>query len=211
FNKFSNRGAFGPLYSFHVLRMAIVAFFSNRFLLLLLILPGIYIYYKKSTLGKKQFLFALAALFVVPFVLSFFHQKAPFPRVFAPLAPIFCMLLAIPLINFIDNIPKLYQMRAVQLLVMAYCILVFLDETEKNDSIISRDMVENNILSQDLYRNYYLGSFFRQDSTMNLLGKIHDHYPVVKLHQRDQPSTDFYLRKYKISFFEVDSVGGISE
>ncbi len=211
FNKYSNRGPFGLLYSFHVLRIAIVDFFSNRFFLLLLLLPGCYIFYKKSTFVEKQYFFALAALFLIPFVLSFFHQKAPFPRVFVPLAPVFCMLLTIPIVKFVDTNLKLFQTRILQLLVTVYCIFVFINEMKKNDIMISADAVENNRESQSLSRNYYLGSFFKQDRTMQYLSEVYKGAPVLKLDQRDQPSTDFYLRKYNIPFAEIDTATDIPE
>ncbi len=211
FNKFSNRGPFGLLYSFRVLIIAITTFFSNRFFLLLLILPGIYIFYKKSTSKEKYYFLSLTALFFIPFILSFFHQKAPFPRVFVPLAPIFCMVLTILIVKVIDNNLQLYQKRILQIVVSVYCIFVFMNEMDKNDTVISKNMVENNMESQDLYRNYYLGSFFKQDSTMKYLGKIYKDFPVIKLNQRDQPSTDFYLRKYNIPFCEIDAVSDISQ
>ncbi|CAM3457168.1 hypothetical protein [Aequorivita lipolytica] len=211
FNKYSNRGPFGLLYSFHVLRIAVFDFFSSRFLLLLLLLPGLFIFYKKSSTKERYYFLFLAALFFVPFVLSFFHQKAPFPRVFIPLAPIFCMLLTVPIIKFIDNNLPLYQTRILQALVSVYCVFVFLNEIDKNDAVISKSMVDNNIESQDLYRNYYLGSFFKQDSTLNYLDKIYNDFPVVKYDQRDQPSTDLYLRKYEIPFREIDTITDISE
>lgn len=211
FNKYSNRGPFGLLYSFHVLRIAVFDFFSNRFFLLLLLLPGLFVFLKKNS-GKERYYFLfLAVLFVLPFVLSFLHQKAPFPRVFVPLAPIFCMLLAIPVAKFIDTDLKVYQTRILQILVPVYCVLVFFNELVKNDTIISKNMVDHNIESQDLYRNYYLGSFFKQDSTMHYLSKIYDDFPVVKFHQRDQPSTDMYLRKYKIPFREIDTMTAITK
>ena len=211
FNKYSNRGSFGLLYSFHVLRIAAFDFFSNRFFLLFLLLPGLFIFYKKSSIKERYFFLFLAALFVVPFVLSFLHQKAPFPRVFVPLAPIFCMVLSIPIMKFIDTGLKLYQARILQILVSVYCIVVFLNEMDKNDTIISKNMVDHNLESQDLYRNFYLGSFFKQDSTMQFLAKAYNDFPVVKYNQRDQPSTDFYLRKYEIPFSEIDSITDISK
>lgn len=210
FNKYSNRGPFGLLYSFHVLRIAVVDFFSNRFFLLLLLLPGLFIFYNKSSTKERYFFSFLAALFIVPFVFSFFHQKAPFPRVFVPLAPIFCLILTIPIVKFIDNL-KLYQTRILQVLVSVYCIFIFLNEMDKNDTIISKNMVDNNSETQDLYRNFYLGSFYKQDSTMNYLSNIYNNFPVVKYQQRDQPSTDLYLRKYNIAFSEVDTITAISK
>ncbi|QQX75522.1 MULTISPECIES: hypothetical protein [Aequorivita] len=209
FNKYSNRGPFGLLYSFHVLRIAVVDFFSNRYFLLLLLLPGLFIFYKKSSIKERYYFLFLASLFVVPFVLSFLHQKAPFPRVFVPLAPIFCIILTILIVKFIDTL-KVYQTRILQVVVSVYCIIVFLKEMDRNNVIISKNMVENNMETQDLYRNFYLGNFYKQDSTMNYLSKIHNNYPVVKYDQRDQPSTDFYLRKYNITFCEVDTITAIS-
>jgi len=209
FNKYSNRGPFGLLYSFHVLRIAVVDFFSNRYFLLLLLLPGLFIFYKKSSIKERYYFLFLAALFVVPFVLSFLHQKAPFPRVFVPLAPIFCIILTILIVKFIDTL-KVYQTRILQVVVSVYCIIVFLKEMDRNNVIISKNIVENNMETQDLYRNFYLGSFYKQDSTMNYLSKIHNNYPVVKYDQRDQPSTDLYLRKYNIPFSEVDTITAIS-
>ncbi|MBK5213897.1 MAG: hypothetical protein JJE55_09595 [Flavobacteriaceae bacterium] len=211
FNKYSNRGPFGLLYSFHVLRIAAFDFFSNRFFLLVLLLPGAYVFYKKSTLKEQHYFLFLAALFIVPFVLSFLHQKAPFPRVFVPLAPVFCMLITILIVKFIDTNLQLWQTRILQILVSVYCVFVFVNEVYKNDAVISKNMVDKNIVSQDLHRNYYLGSFFKQDSTMNHLGKIYNDFPVLKLHQLDQPSTDLYLQKYKISFRVIDTITDISK
>ncbi|PHR11093.1 MAG: hypothetical protein COA40_12210 [Aequorivita sp.] len=210
FNKYSNRDAFGFLYSFHVMGIAVFDFFSSRYFLLLLLLPGLYIFYRKSSMKERYYFVFLTALFVVPFVFSFLHQKAPFPRVFVPLAPIFSIILTLLIVKFID-ILKVYQTRILQAIVSVYCIVVFLNEMDKNDTIISKNMVENNMEAQDLYRNFYLGSFYKQDSTMNYLAAVHNNYPVVKYNQRDQPSTDFYLRKHKIPFKEVDTISAISK
>ncbi|WP_347374294.1 hypothetical protein [Aequorivita sp. Q41] len=209
FNKYSNSKPMTFLFSFYVLKITSIGFFSNRFFLLLLFLPGIYVFYKKSSFNEKYYFLSLAALCFLPFFLSFLHQKGPFPRVFVPLAPIFCMVFTIVLVKFIDSL-ALYQTRILQILVSLYCAFVFINEFDKNDTLISKSMVEANVEPQGLSRNFYLGSFYKQDETMKLLGDVYKDYPVVKLYQRDKPSTDLYLRKYKIPFTEIDTLSDIS-
>jgi hypothetical protein len=205
YNKFSNRSASGPLLSFYILVDAIPQFFSKRYLLLLLILPGIYFFLKETTQEKKRFFVALAVLFFGAFVASFIHQKSPYARVFIPLAPIFVLLLLVPILHLLEKLPNKFS-SILKVVTCLYCTGIFIVEIDKSHTTVSRSLAEENTVSQNLYENYYLADLFQQDETMKYLASIHKEAPIVKFQQRDEPSTDLYLKKYHLSAEKIDTI-----
>ncbi len=209
FNKYSYSEASGYFYTWGVFKQIIPAFLSNRYLLLLFVIPFV-LWLRKNKRNRETYYYIfLLAMFAIPFAISFIHQKAPFQRVFIPLAPVFCLLLALPLIQFIDHYTKGYKARAVQFLVALYCLFVFIGQIDKNEDIISKNLIENNKLSQDISRNFYLAKYYKQDSVMKNLSAIRKDIPVVTFNQLDGPSTDLYLRKYNIPYDKANSVDDI--
>ncbi len=210
FNKYSHSEAPGYFYTWGVFKGVAPAFLSKRYLLLLFIVPFILWFRKAGRIKETYYFVFLLIMFALPFAISFMHQKMPFQRVFIPLAPVFCLLLAVPVIQFIDNSTNWYRIRILQVLVTCYCLFIFMDQINKNELIISKNLVENNKLSQDIYRNFYLADYYKQDRVMKELSVIRKGVPVVKYNQLDKPSTDLYLRKYNIPFDEVLSIEDIA-
>lgn len=206
FNKFSTRTVPGIFYSAGLFLDLIPAFVSQRYFLLLLLLPGIYFFYKNGSAKEKRYFIFLVGVFIVPFGISFLHQKAPFPRVFIPLAPIFAMLLTVLAAKFIDEIQQQYRHYILLLGTIAYCTLVFLTEMNTNASKVSTALLEDNNLVQNVYQNYYLGDFFQQDETVKKLSEIYDGKPVFTLNDLDNPSTALYLRKHGVAYKSIGSL-----
>lgn len=210
FNKFSNREAQGAFYSFKILFEVIPAFLTKRYLLLPFMAVGLFVLYKTTDTKEKLYFVSLITLFFIPFILSFLHQKAPFSRVFITLAPVFGILTTILIAKFIDAQVHFKYTRIIQIVITVYCVFIFVNESERNHFIIAENLVEKGKVDQGLYRNYYLGNFYAQDSTMKYLKSVYRGDPVFKLNQLDQPSTDMYLNKYQIPFTTVDSIGNIT-
>jgi len=206
FNKFSGRTVPGIFYSAGLFLNLLPEFISERHLLLVLLLPGVYFFYKKASTQEKRYFIFLVCLFLVPFGISFLHQKAPFPRVFMPLAPIFAMLLTVIVAKFIDAIKQQFRHYVLLLGTIAYCILVFASQMKMNSIRVSKALIEDNQLAQNLYQNYYLGEFFQQDKVMKELSEVYAGMPVYVMNDLDKPSTALYLRKHGVDFIQIGSL-----
>ena len=206
FNKFSMRTVPGIFYSAGLFLDLVPDFVSERHFLLLLLLPGVYFFYKNASgIEKRNFIF-LICLFLVPFGISFLHQKAPFPRVFIPLAPVFAMLITVLAAKFIDEIKQQYQHYILLLGTIAYSILLFTTEMNKNATEVSKALIEENVLAQNLYQNYYLGDFFQQDKVAKEFSEKYTDIPIIVMFDLDKPSTELYLRKNEVQFHKAESV-----
>lgn len=204
-NKFSDKSATGTFQSLGIFIASIPQFFSKRYLLLLLIIPGIYLLINRKFLKQKVVYMGLLIIFVIPYIASFVHQKSPYPRVFITLAPIFVLLITIPGIIFLDFLSS-KKRQILQLLVPLYCIGVFIYEVNKNDTLIEENLLKNNAISQNLYQNYYLANFFQQDKTIKHLSAINKGTPIVMFQQRDEPSTELYLKKYHLDAQKIETI-----
>ncbi|RDK83243.1 hypothetical protein [Marinirhabdus gelatinilytica] len=205
YNKFSNRSAPGYFLSFKILWRTLPQFFSERYALLLLFLPGLYYLYKEKNFDKKVQYITILVLFLGAFVASFLHQKAPYARVFVPLAPMFVLVLLVPLLTMLTNVPKRLGV-AIKFLVCIYCIGIFFNEVYKSDKRIAENLIEDNIVSQHLYDNYYLAEFFKQDETTTQLASIQDKEPIVTFKLRDQPSLELYLEKQNLAATKIEAI-----
>lgn len=211
YNKFSNRMAEGVFDSWVLMLKSLPQFLSSRYALLLLLLPGLYMFFIKSTVRERYYYCGLLTIFIGAFAISFVHQKSPYTRVFVPLAPIFVLLVGIPILTILQEwIQKKYQ-TLWQVLIAVYCVGTFYMEIDQNDSIVAENLIEHNGISQDLYRNYYLASFFRQDEVIQELSEVHQGEPILKFQLRDEPSANLYLQKYRLKADEVASALELSD
>ncbi len=207
FNKYSQRKPeeiFQIVFSFwHVS----IAFISKRYFLFLLIIPGFFFYFKKNQYANKRYLLGLIFIIIFPFALAFLHQKAPFQRVFSPLTPVFCIIITVLIYQCLDVLFKtLLKKQIAQILISIYCVTVFVYEMNENNIIVSESLTDKNIMTQNIYNNYYLGNFFKQDSTMRYLNSVYKNFPVIVYNQNDLPSTNLYLKKYNIQFESLNSI-----
>ncbi|OAB81813.1 glycosyltransferase family protein [Cochleicola gelatinilyticus] len=211
FNKYSSREAYGWFHSFFLLLKSIPAFTSNRYLLVLLIVPGVFYFFTRSTSEEKQTTYGLITFFVLPFFLSFIHQKAPFARVFITQAPIFALLVTIFILYYTERLKKPIVANILWVATSVYCIFMLVFEMNRNDAIIAEEQHDAVQLNQGLYRNFYLADFFEQDKTIQYLKGVYKDAPVVFYDQEDRESTAMYLRKYDISFQKIDAIEDLSE
>ncbi|MAZ73963.1 MAG: hypothetical protein CMC70_12540 [Flavobacteriaceae bacterium] len=205
YNKFSNRSASGYFLSFKILLLSLPQFLAKRYALLLLFVPGLFVVFKMKNNKMKQHYVALLVLFMSAFIVSFVHQKSPYARVFIPLAPVFVLLLVIPIINLLKKLPEKISL-GLQIAVCLYCTGVFIFEVKTNDVVIAQNLINKNYVSQNLYENYYLAQFFRQDEVITQLSSNYRGEPIVMFQQRDIPSTSLYLKKHQLSAKKIEGL-----
>ena len=205
FNDYSSKPAPYPLYSFVLFIKIIPDFFSKKYLLLFFLLPGIFLFskHKKDTAKFISLLFLL----MFSFIISFFHQKAPFDRVFVVLSPIFCILITILLLNTVIWLKqRKIILSSCLTFIVIYCLITFKQELKINEQLATKDMTQNNIIDQNIYTNYYLETFFHPNESMKKLSLLNDKKSqIVLFEQIDHPSMVLYIRKNNMSFVNVES------
>tara|TARA_B110001452_G_C15202375_1_gene417213 strand:+ start:55 stop:1545 length:1491 start_codon:yes stop_codon:yes gene_type:complete len=205
FNRFSSRETSNIFYSLELLPQLFLAFLSKKYLLVILFITGCWFFARKSTNKEKEILFFVLLLFILPFTLSFLHQKLPFQRVFISLSPIFCILITIPIIKLLEKIPITFITAICAFIIPIYCMSVFLNEIKNNDIEISDNIVNKGKMTQDIYQNYYLSDSFNQKETISHLKSITRNKTVILYNQKDNPSTSLYLAMNGVNFIKVDS------
>ena len=205
FNRFSSREASSIFYSFELLPQLFLAFLSKRYLLVILFITGCWFFVIKSTKKEKEILFFFLLLFILPFTLSFLHQKLPFQRVFVSLSPIFCIIITIPIIKLLQKIPNTSITAICVFIVPIYCMSVFLNEIKDNDIAISDKLVNRGKITQNIYQNYYLSNSFNQKQTIKHIKSISGNKTVILYNQIDYPSTHLYLAMNGVNFINVNS------
>jgi len=206
-NKYSSRSVKGVFQVVYTLKSILIGFLSKRYFLLFLVIPGVYLFLKEF--NKKNLFWYLIFILFLPFLFSFLHQKNAFQRVFIPLAPIFSIVMALSISYLLSKVPNSKIRNAILLILSVYCVSVFVKEIKNNYHTISKNMIDNEILIQNSYQNYYLGSFFKQDNVAKLLNAEYNNAPVFIFNHIDTPSTELYLRKYDIPFSTIDSLNNI--
>ncbi|MEX0596117.1 MAG: hypothetical protein WD512_06410, partial [Candidatus Paceibacterota bacterium] len=205
FNEFSTREASSIFYSLELMPKLFLAFLSKRYLLVILFIIGCWLFVRQSEQKEKKLHFFLLLIFLIPFILSFIHQKFPFQRVFISLSPIFSILITVPILFSIQKIKNSSLKKYFAFIVTIYCIVVFLYEMKNNDIEISNKLVTKGEITQDIYQNYYLSSSFNQSETMKYLKSISGNKDVFLYNQIDYPSTYLYLTINEVNFTAVES------
>jgi len=206
FNSFASRETDNIFYSLELVPQLLTAFLSKRYLLIFLFIPGLWYYIRKGEKKEKLLFTSLLFLLFFPFILSFLHQKIPFQRVFIPLAPIFCILCAIPIIQLIQKISKPLTVLFCMIILSMYCIGTFIGEMKQNNSEIEIKLVDHGIMAQDIYQNYYLSDFFNQNKTMGYLKSISENELIFIFDQLDHPSTNLYLSTNELKYIHTNSI-----
>lgn len=180
----------------------IKAFFSYRWLLLLLPLPFI-IFRKKlkqqKSTNKKSKAIYLLFFFVLPFVFSSIHDKQPFERTFVVLAPFFILFLS----YFIIRILELFKHKKILVRSLGYTILIYLCSTalyqlHANENILEKNLEEGK-REQNIYRNYYLSKNFQPNKVAQTISKLNLNEEVLLVDELDRVSFTFYLKMQNIS------------
>jgi hypothetical protein len=211
FNKYSSRTFSGNFYMVSVIKEAIPAFLSSRYLLIPLILFGLYLFWKRENKKKKLFLITLG-MFVLPFVMAFLHQKAPFPRVFSPIAPISILLVSILLDALLQKVRKHRTTNVFGCLILFYCLFTFYSQYKSNQYLVKKEnLVEKEFPPQGLNRNYYLANNFNPKNTLLSFSELYSSNTVFIIEQYDKPAVRLYLDKYNVPFVETDTTKNIIE
>jgi hypothetical protein len=208
-NKFSSTEASHLFVSIECLPQILSAFLSNRFLLLPFIFVGLVLLFRRVNSRQNECFFILLCLLVLPFVLSFFHQKMPFQRTFVILGPIFCVLITTGLLQLIQRIPNLKLTLFCLLFIPCYSSFVFIKEMKKNEVVIEENLQEGGRQVQNIYQNYYLSKTYNPRKSSKYLGAISRKSPIIVYSQIDLEATSLYLRKNGLEFIIVDSFGGL--
>ncbi|MDT0556728.1 hypothetical protein [Patiriisocius hiemis] len=210
FNKYSSRSYPGTFYIVSIVVETIPAFLSSRYLLVPLIFVGAYYFWKRQVHEQRFFLLLLLAVLILPFGLAFLHQKAPFPRVFSPLAPISILLILIVLDTLLQRVRNTKIASIFGYLISLYCLFTFYTQYKSNQSlVIKENQLEKEFPPQGLYRNYYLANNFNPKSTLSSFSKLYEGNTVFIFEQYDKPAVRLYLDKYNVPFIETDDINDI--
>ncbi|GAB5401385.1 MAG: hypothetical protein Aureis2KO_29700 [Aureisphaera sp.] len=209
FNEYSSKSYPGIFYTVGVFLEAIPAYLSGRYFLLPLVFFGGFLYFKQRETKESCYALLLLALFLLPFGIAFVHQKAPFPRVFVGLSPIFAMLLTVLVVKCIEGVTRPLFHKWLYWGVMVYCLFTFFFEVGRSDEQIIQNLKKNQAITQNLSANYYLSSSFTPDTTIQALGKIYEGAQVYDMDLLDWPSTRLYLRKYNIPYQSIEAIDEI--
>ncbi len=136
-----------------------VGFMSNRSILLFLFISGLILnsrIYRPWANYISLMLFTLLTPFLLVFILG---TAAPF-RIFAPLAPLFCLLISIGVYSFWRLIPGLEKFDLVFIMaVQCYSLVIFGYEIQKIDKKLMSDIIDGE-RHQDFYYQYYSSHFY---------------------------------------------------
>jgi len=209
FNQFATRELTDTYYSLKLIPILQKSFLSKRYLLLGLSFIGVLFFLRKTSKKEKVIYASLLFTLFFPFVLSFVHQKFPFQRVFVPLVPLFCILITVPVIYLINQIPKPKFAFVCYIALSLYCLAIFYNEVNTNNEQPKFKLINKHAKVQNVYQNYFLSDFFKQKETMQLLKTQHSNKPVFLLRQLDMPSTEFYLSINNIAYKEIESLNEI--
>ncbi len=192
-NRFSSKEAESLFYSLELLPRIFLAFISERYLLIIPVIIGLRELLRRGKKIEREYLLVLLFILLFPFLISFLHQKHPFERVFISLAPVFCILLSLLTIYFLQYIKRPLLSGILLYLIMGYCIAVFLLEEKNNNSEVAYQLVAKKTLEQNIYRNYYLSDFYDPMGVSRQLAGMSDNEHVFVFDHLDHQSTRFYL------------------
>ncbi len=208
-NEFSSKEVESLFYSIELLPRILLAFVSERYLLFIPVIIGLQVLLRRGKKMEKEYLLYLLLVLVLPFLISFLHQKHPFERVFISLAPVFFILLSLLTLYFLQHIKRPGLSGILFYLVLGYCITVFLLEEKNNNSEVAYQLVDNKTLEQNIYRNYYLSDFYDPKCLSEKLAEISNNDHVFVFDQLDHPSTRLYLSINGISHSFDNSLNDI--
>lgn len=204
FNDFSIKRPDSIWYSLHLIPRLLAAFISNRWLLLVFFIIGGWYFIKTVDKQQKERYFTLIGILIIPFILSFIHQRFPFERVFVLLAPIFCVIVTISIDSCFSLIKKPLAPIVLAYLVSIYCLGTFYREFNSNDKVVKANL-DKAELTQNVYENYFLSDAFRPSETVDYIHKVNDYDTLIKYDQLDFPSVNWYLHVKGIEFTQVNS------
>lgn len=174
--------------------------FSYRWLLFL---APIMLIYTQNKNGQKAnfswFSLAILVSFLLPFVLSFLHNKAPYQRTFVVLAPFFNIFIAIIIGKSISLLSIRHTMRSLLYVsLVVYLSIWALMQIMSNDKNLVNKLQPAE-KEQNIYRNYYQASNFIPDRISQHVASINTlKHAAILLDEIDRVSLVFYLERYNI-------------
>lgn len=206
FNSYSTREATDVFFSLTLFPHLMISFISERYLLILLVIPGLWLMLKNGTNKSHSLLISLLFLLIFPFVLSFIHQRLPYQRVFIPLSPVLCILFTISILKLIELNSRLLIKLMAYTVISIYCIGIFYHEMNNNNQEVAINLETHSEMSQNIYQNYYLCSFFSPNSKLSYLKSISNGSPILTYNQLDQAATNLYFKINDLSYSEISLV-----
>lgn len=192
-------------------------FLSGRYLLVLLILPGLYWGLNRSGFQRlpqrdrvgimsRSTFATLLALGLVPFLLSFLRNDVPFQRTFILLAPVYALLFALTIEEFQCRISgKARRLRSwMPLGVALYCAGTLAVMHVRLQERLEEALDENR-REQNIYANFYQASGFRPLEAARALAAELNEKPglVLMANELDRVAWTFYLQKFDIPSYAL--------
>jgi hypothetical protein len=203
-----SKGLFNTRVLTGIMPQVFVHFISQRYLLIPVILFGLFYCILSLKRGRKEYLreaFFLFVTLLLPFVFSFIRGDRPFDRVFVVLTPLFALLLALMIYFLQSAIPAL---RSRTMLVTAgvflYCNLTFAFSIGHIKQHIRADIEEGH-KSQDIYYNYYQAYYHPLKILADFAQKRTSAFPVVA-HEYDVIALPTYLNKVQVNAYGAEAL-----
>lgn len=209
-NRYVNQRPNDTFYALKQLFSVHYAFLSKRYLYLPLIVLGGYLLWKNKKAEQLQLGMALMVVMIVPFVVALVHQRVPFQRVFAPLAPMFCLFVVLMLLETVHY----YKRHAYALLnVLAlYGLLTFIHQVHVNNQFVANALERENVMKQQLYCNYYLSTIFTPKTSIQQLAEQYQKGETIVLYgQLDEPAITAYLNYYQLPYTIVETLKDLEQ
>lgn len=204
FNDFSIKRPEDIWYSMKLIPLLLNAFLSNRWILLVFFIIGSWYFVKTVENHQKERYFTLIGILIIPFILSFIHQRFPFERVFVLLAPIFCIVVTISIDSCFSLIKSRFTSIALTYVVSIYCLGTFYLEIKSNDRKVKANL-DKAQTTQNVYENYFLSEAFHPSQTADFIDQLKDYDTLIKYDQLDFPSINWYFHAKGIEFTQVNS------
>ncbi len=192
-NKFASQTNDDVFHSLKLIPQLSTAFLSKRFFLVPLVFGGIYLLVRQSDQDRKNIYLVLISIFLIPFILSFFHQKLVIDRVFIPLNPVFTLIVVIPIAYLFQFIKNRNFFAFVSVIFAICCLVNFYFEKNKIGTQVESDLLKLGQLDQSIYQNYYLADIFQPENAISSIIDKYRHLPIYMYKQMDYPSNAFYL------------------
>jgi len=181
------------------------AFFSFRWLLLILILGGLFFWVTKKNLEfDKGRLTQILVAFLLPFLFLFIHEKVPFERTFVHLAPVFAILIAGISALFLQGLNMNDTIKQVIVVVLAvYCIGNYVWQNDEINTHLDKNL-ERNKREQNIYNAFFLADNFQPHDAIKELVELNDtNAAILLIDELDRVSYQFYLNKYNLESYAM--------
>lgn len=181
------------------------AFFSFRWLLLVPVLGGLFIWITEKELefSRGKLLQALMIL-LLPFVFLFIHNKVPFERTFVHLAPVFAILLAGVSALFLEGLKLNESAKHVIVVVLgAYCIGNYVWQDAAINQHLDKNL-ERSKREQNIYNAFFLADNFQPHEAIKTFVALQDtNAAIMLIDELDRVSYQYYLNKYNLESYAM--------